>query len=175
MKNQYPPIIEKSLFYIEQTQERLGWLVVNVYRFPVIEEGFSNFLEAMQRDLTRHGLFSWYLWAKNPSAQQYWMVHIGRGHWAGHFEAECTTIIPRLWARYSTMPYMISDTIRIDESNKNNLEDWLARFLIAIGGQQKAGPRIPMSWHQRSYGTAQIPNRQKNPPIKEDRTVAVRN
>lgn len=164
MKNQYPPIIEKSLFYIEQTQARFGWLVVNVYRFSVIEEGFSNFLEAMQRCLTRHGLFSWYLWAKNTSAQQYWMVHIGRGHWAGHFEAECATIIPRLWARYSCAPYMISDTICIDESNKNDLEDWLARFLIAIGGQQKAGPRIPMSWHQRSYGTAQIPNRQKNSP-----------
>ena len=77
MKNQYPPIIEKSLFYIEQTQARLGWLVVNVYRFPVID-GFSSFLEAMQRCLTRHGLFSWYLWAKNPDVQQIWMVHIGR-------------------------------------------------------------------------------------------------
>ena len=122
----------------------------------------------------RHGLFSWYLWAKNPSVQQYWMVHLGRGYWAGHFEAECAAIIPRLWARYSTMPYMISDTIHIDESNKNDLEDWLARFLIAIGGQQKAGPRIPMSWHQRSFGSAQIPQKfQKNPPIKEDRASVV--
>ena len=163
MENQYPPIIEKSLFYIEKTQERFGWLVVNVYRFPIVE-GFSSFLEAVQRSLTRHGLFSWYLWAKNPSVQQYWMVHLGRGHWAGHFETECATIIPRLWARYSDMPYMISDTIHIDENNKNNFEDWLARFLIAIGGQQKADPRIPMSWHQRSYGAAQIPNRQKNFP-----------
>ena len=170
MKNQYPPIIEKSLFYIEQTQERLGWLVVNVYRFPVIEEGFSNFLEAMQRDLTRHGLFSWYLWARDNAANQYLFIHIGRGHWAGHFETECATIIPRLWARYSCAPYVISDTIRIDESNKNDLEDWLARFLIAIGCQQTAGPRMPMSWHQRSFGSAQIPQKfQKNPPVKEDR------
>ena len=172
MKNQYPPIIEKSLFYIEQTQARLGWLVVNVYRFPVID-GFSSFLEAMQRCLTRHGLFSWYLWAKNPDVQQIWMVHIGRGQWRGHFEAECSVVIPRLWQRYSLAPYVVSDTIRIDEYNKNDLGDWLARFLIAIGAQQTAGPRIPMNWHQRSYGTAQIPpNRQKNPPIKGDRTGA---
>ena len=173
MGNQYPPIIEKSLFYIEKIQERFGWLVVNVYRFPIIE-GFSSFLEAVQRSLMRHGLFSWYLWAKSPGAQQYWMVHLGRGHWAGHFESECATIIPRLWARYSDMPYTISDTIRIDESNKNNLEDWLARFLVAIGAQQTAGPRIQMSWHQRSFGSAQIPQKfQKNPPTKEDRASVV--
>ena len=166
MGKQYPPIIEKSLFYIEKTQERFGWLVVNVYRFPIIE-GFSSFLEAVQRSLTRHGLFSWYLWAKNPGVQQYWMVHLGRGLWEGHFESECATIIPRLWQRYSDVPYMISDTIRIDESNKNNLEDWLARFLVAIGAQQTAGPRIPMSWHQRSFGSAQIPQKfQSKPPAE---------
>ena len=156
MKNQYPPIIEKSLFYIEKTQERLGWLAVNVYRFPIVE-GFGSFLEAVQRCLSRHGLFSWYLWSRDNAANQFLLVHIGRGQWAGHFEAESVTIIPRLWARYSTMPYMISDTIRIDENNKNNFEDWLARYLVAIGARQTAGPRIPMNWHQRSFGSAQIP------------------
>ena len=154
MKNQYPPIVEKSLFYIEQTQERLGWLVVNVYRFPIVE-GFSGFLEAVQKTLERHGLFSWYIWSRDNVANHYLLIHIGRGQWAGHFEEECAVIIPRLWQRYSSEPYMISDAIRIDETNKNNLEDWLARFLIAIGAQQTSGPSIPQKWHQRSYSSSQ--------------------
>ena len=167
MENRLPPIIEKSLFYIEQTQERLGWLVINVYRFPIIE-GFSNFLEAMQRCLMRHCLFSWYLWARDNAANQYLFVHLGRGQWMGHFEAECEVIIPRLWRRYSDMPYTVADTIRVTESNKNDMKDWLARFLAAIGAQQTAGPRIPLQWHQKNFGTAQIPqNRQKISPRGE--------
>ena len=149
----YPPIVEKALFYIERTQERFGWLVVNVYRFPIVED-FSGFLEAVQRCLSRHGIFSWYLWSRNNADNQYLLIHLGRGLWAGHFESECAVIISRLWQRYSCEPYLISDTIRIDESNKNNFEDWLARFWIAIGARQIAGPRIPMNWHQRSFGSA---------------------
>ena len=155
MKKQYPPIVEKSLFYIEQTQERLGWLVVNVYRFPIVE-GFSGFLEAVQKTLERHGLFSWYIWSRDNAANHYLLIHIGRGQWTGQFEAESAVIIPRLWQRYSSEPYMISDAIRIDETNKNNLEDWLARFLIAIGAQQTSGPSIPQKWHQRSYSSSQV-------------------
>ena len=163
MKKQFPPIVEKALFYIERTQERFGWLVVNVYRFPIIED-FSGFLEAVQRCLSRHGIFSWYLWTRNNAENQYLLIHLGRGLWAGHFESECAVIIPRLWQRYSCEPYLISDTIRIDESNKNNFEDWLARFWIAIGARQIAGPRVSMNWHQRSFGSAQIPvNCQKRP------------
>ena len=159
----YPPIVEKALFYIERTQERFGWLVVNVYRFPIIED-FSGFLEAVQKTLVRHGLLSWYLWSRNNTENQYLLIHLGRGLWAGHFESECAVIIPRLWQRYSCEPYLISDTIRINENNKNNFEDWLARFWIAIGARQIAGPRVSMSWHQRSFGSAQIPvNCQKRP------------
>ncbi len=162
MEKQYPPIVEKSLFYIEQTLARLGWLAVNVYRFPIIED-FGGFLEAVQKTLERHGLFSWYIWSRDNAANHYLLIHIGRGQWTGHFEAECAVIIPRLWARYSTEPYMISDTIRVDETNKRNLEDWLARFLVAVGARQVAGPRIAMNWHQRSFGSAQIPTpHQKN-------------
>ena len=150
MKNQYPSFLEKSLVYIERPRERLGWLVVSVYRFPMIE-GFGGFLEAVQRCLTRHGVFSWYLWTKNPITRQYLLVHVGRGQWAGHFEAESATIIPRLWQRYSAMPYLVSGTIRIDGGNQNDLGDWLARFLSSTGPQHLPG------WHQRSYGTAQIP------------------
>ena len=150
MRNPYPPYLEKFLFYIERTRERLGWLVVSVYRFPLIE-GFSGFLEAVQRCLTRHGVFSWYLWTKNLVTHQYLLVHVGRGQWAGHFERECSVIIPRLWQRYSAMPYLVSGTIRIDGSNQNDLGDWLARFLSSTGPQHLPG------WHQRSYGTAQIP------------------
>jgi len=156
MKNTYPEIIEKSLFYIEKTRERLGWLVVNVYRFPAVD-GFGSFLEAIQKALVRHGLFSWYMWARDCARDQYLLVHIGRGQWAGHFEGECSVIIPRLWQRYSPMPYAISDTIRIDENNKNDLGDWLVRYVTAIGARQTLSPSIPMNWHQRSYGTAQIP------------------
>ena len=174
MKNQYPPFLEKSLFYIEKTQERLGWLVISVYRFPVIA-GFGNFLEAVQRALVRHGLFSWYMWARDCTANQYLLVHLGRGQWLGHFEAECATIIPRLWQRYSDIPYMAADAITVNQQNKDDLEDWLARFLVAIGAQQTAGPRVDLQWHQKSFGTAQIPwNRQKNPPAKGDR-IAARN
>ena len=162
MKNLYPPYLEKFLPYIERTRERLGWLVVNVYRFPMIE-GFGGFLEAVQRCLTRHGVFSWYLWTKNLVTHQYLLVHVGRGQWTGHFEAECSVIIPRLWQRYSAMPYLISGTIRIDGGNQNDLGDWLARFLSSTGPQHLPG------WHQRSYGTAQIPwSRQKNPPVRGD-------
>ena len=155
MKNQYPPLIEKSLFYIEQTQERLGWLTVNVYRFPIIEK-FAGFLEAVQKTLERHGLFSWYIWTRNNAANHYLLVHIGRGQWGGHFETECSIIIPRLWRRYCNMSYMVSDTIRIDEKNKNNFEEWLTRLLIAMGAGQTAGPPIPLKWHQKSYSTSQI-------------------
>lgn len=162
MKKQFPPIVEKTLFYIERTQERFGWLVVNVYRFPIIND-FSGFLEAVQKTLVRHGLLSWYLWARDNAENQYLLIHLGRGLWTGHFESECAVIIPRLWQRYSREPYLISDTIRIDENNKNNLEDWLARYLVAIGARQVAGPHVPMSWHQRSFGSAQIPqSQQKN-------------
>ena len=162
MKKQFPPIVEKTLFYVERTQERVGWLAVNVYRFPVIKD-FSGFLEAVQKNLVRHGLFSWYLWSRNNAENQYLLIHLGRGLWAGHFESECAVIIPRLWQRYSCEPYLISDTIRIDENNKNNFEDWLARFWIAIGARQVAGSRISMNWHQRSFGSAQMQlSQQKN-------------
>ena len=161
MENRFPPIIEKTLFYIEQTQERLGWLVINVYRFPIVE-GFGSFLEAVQRCLSRHCLFSWYLWARDNAANQYLFVHLGRGQWMGHFEAESAVVIPRLWQRYSDMPYMVTDTIRVTESNKNDMKDWLAHFLIATGPQHILG-----DWHQRLYGTAQIPqNSQKNPLVE---------
>ena len=150
MKNLYPPYLEKFLPYIERTRERLGWLVVSVYRFPMIEE-FGGFLEAVQRCLTRHGVFSWYLWTKNLVTHQYLLVHVDRGQWAGHFEAESAAIIPRLWQRYSAMPYLVSGTIRIDGGNQNDLGDWLARFLSSTGPQHLPG------WHQRSCGTAQIP------------------
>jgi len=130
-------------------------------------EGFGGFLEAVQRCLTRHGVFSWYLWTKNLATHQYLLVHVGRGQWAGHFERECSVIIPRLWQRYSAMPYLVSGTIRIDGSNQNDLGDWLARFLSSTGPQHLPG------WHQRSYGTAQIPrSRQKNPPVRGDWTGA---
>ena len=163
MENRFPPIIEKSLFYIEKARERLGWIVVYVYRFPMID-GFGGFLEAVQRCLMRHGLFSWYMWTRDCNANQYLLVHLGRGQWTGHFEAECKTIIPRLWQRYSDIPYMAADTIIVNQQNKNNLEDWLARFWIAIGARQVAGSRISMNWHQRSFGSAQIPvNCQKKP------------
>ena len=151
MENLYPPFFEKSLSYIEKTQARLGWLVVSVYRFPMIER-FGGFLEAAQRCFTRHGLFSWYLWTKNLILRQYLLVHVGRGQWMGHFEAESAVIIPRLWQRYSDMPYLVSGTIRVTESNKNDMKDWLARFLIPTGSQYISG-----DWHQRLYGTAQIP------------------
>ena len=70
---------------------------------------------------------------------------------------------------------MAADAITVNQQNKDDLEDWLARFLVAIGAQQTAGPRVDLQWHQKSFGTAQIPwNRQKNPPAKGDR-IAARN
>ena len=161
--------LEKALSYIEQTQEKLGWLVISVYRFPVIE-GFGTFLESVQRCLNRHGLFSWYLWSRNNAANQYLLIHLGHGLWAGHFEAECAAIIPRLWRRHSHEPFVIFDTVLFDENNKHNLRDFLEYFLTAIGSVPPADPGIPMNfWHQRSFSTAQIPFlRQKNPPARGD-------
>ena len=57
MKNQYPPIVEKSLKVIEHLNEKFGWFTIRVYQFP-LSPGFETFLESMQRNLTRHGLFS---------------------------------------------------------------------------------------------------------------------
>ena len=64
------------------------------------------------------------------------------------------------------MPYLVSGTIRIDGDNQNDLGNCLTHFLIAVGPQH-----IPGDWHQRSYGTAQIQLRQKNPPVKGDRII----
>ena len=65
------------------------------------------------------------------------------------------------------MPYFVSGTIRIDGDNQNDLGNCLTHFLIAVGPQHISG-----GWHQRSYGTAQIPQKlQKNPPVKGDRII----
>ena len=78
MKNQYPQIVEKSLKVIEYLNEKFGWFTIRVYQFPLIS-GFETFLESMQRNLTRHGLFSWYMWAKFKNKDMVLLVHFGRG------------------------------------------------------------------------------------------------
>ena len=84
MKNQYPPIVEKSLKVIEHLIEKFGWFTIRVYQFP-LTPGFETFLESMQRNLIRHGSFSWYMWAKFKNKDMVLLVHFGRGFWTGHF------------------------------------------------------------------------------------------
>ena len=155
MNNQYPQIVEKSLKVIEYLEEKFGWFTIRVYQFPLIP-GFETFLESMQRNLTRHGLFSWYMWAKFKNKDMVFLVHFGRGFWAGHFELESDKIIPSLWLRQSQLSYLMADTITVDQQNKNNLQDWLVRFLISIGYEQTAGPEVKLRWHEKSCGSSQM-------------------
>ena len=153
MNNQYPPIIAKSLKVIEHLEEKFGWCTIRVYQFPLIS-GIETFLDSMQRSFTRHGLFSWYMWAKNKDT--IFFIHFGRGFWAGHFESESDKIIPSLWQRQSQLSYFMADTITVDQQSKNNLQDWLVRFLISIGYEQTAGPEVKLRWHEKSCGSSQM-------------------
>ena len=155
MNNQYPQIVEKSLKVIEYLEEKFGWFTIRVYQFPLIP-GLETFLESMQRSLTRHGMFSWYMWAKFKNKDMVLLVHFGRGFWAGHFESESDKIIPSLWQRQSQLSYFVADTITVDQQSKNNLQDWLVRFLISIGYEQTAGPEVKLRWHEKSCGSSQM-------------------
>ena len=155
MKNQYPTIVEKSLKLIEYLEEKFGWFVIRVYQFPLIP-GFETFLESMQRAHVRHGLLSLYIWAKYTNKDTVLLVHFGRGFYAGHFEAESEKIISRLWQRQTHLSYFIADTITVTQQNKNVHQDWLVRFLLSIGYEQVAGPKVDFQWHEKSYGTSQI-------------------
>ena len=63
MRNQYSPIIEKSLEIIKRFEEKFGWFSIRVYQFPQID-GFGTFLESVQRTLLRHRTIGWYMWAR---------------------------------------------------------------------------------------------------------------
>ena len=153
MNNQYLPIITKSLKVIEHLEEKFGWFTIRVYQFPLIS-GFETFLDSMQRSFTRHGLFSWYMWAKNKDMVLF--IHFGCGFWAGHFESESDRIIPGLWQRQSQLSYFVADTITVNPQNKDNLQDWLVRYLLSIGCKQTAGPEVKLQWHEKSYGSSQM-------------------
>ena len=155
MENQYPPVIEKSLEVIKRFEEKFGWFSIRVYQFPQID-GFSIFLESVQRTLLRHRTIGWYMWARIRGTDRLLLIYFGRGQWAGHFEQETDKIIPRLWQRHSDQPYMVADTITVNQQNKDDISDWLARYLIAIGAQQTDGPAVNVNWHKKTFGTAQM-------------------
>ena len=154
MENHYPPVIEKSIKVIQRFEEKFGWFVIRVYQFPQVE-GFGTFLESVQRTLLRQGTAVWYIWAKIRGTDKILLIYFGRGLWAGHFEQETDAIIPRLWQRQASAPYMVADTITVNQQNKDNLSDWLVRYLIAIGATQTAGPAVNVNWHKKTFGTAQ--------------------
>ena len=155
MENQYPPVIAKSLDVIKHFEEKFGWFSIRVYQFPQID-GFGTFLESVQRTLLRHRTIGWYMWARIRVTDRVLLIYFGRGQWEGHFEKETDEIIPRLWQRQSTQPYMAADTITVNQQNKDDISDWLARYLIAIGAQQTDGPKVNVNWHKKSFGTAQM-------------------
>ena len=155
MQNCYPPVIEKSFEIIKRFEEKFGWFSIRVYQFPQID-GFGTFLESVQRTLLRHRTIGWYMWAKIRGTNQLLLIYFGRGQWNGHFEQETNEIIPRLWQRQSSQPYMVADTITVNQQNKDDVSDWLARYLIAIGAQQTDGPTVNVNWHKKTFGTAQM-------------------
>ena len=154
MENHYPPVIEKSIKVIQRFEEKFGWFVIRVYQLPQVE-GFGTFLESVQRTLLRHGTAVWYIWAKIRGTDKILLIYFGRGLWAGHFEQETDAIIPRLWQRQASVPYMVADTITVNQQNKDDLSDWLVRYLIAIGATQTAGPAVNVNWHKKTFGSAQ--------------------
>ena len=155
MQNQYPPVIAKSLEVIKRFEEKFGWFSIRVYQFPQID-GFSIFLESVQRTLLRHRTIGWYMWARIRGTDKLLLIYFGRGQWEGHFEQETDEIIPRLWQRQSDQPYMVADTIPVNQQNKYDVSDWLARYLIAIGAQQTDGPEVKLQWHEKSCGSSQM-------------------
>ena len=150
MENHYPPVIEKSIKVIQRFEEKFGWFAIRVYQFPQVE-GFGTFLESVQRTLLRHGTAVWYIWAKIRGTDKILLIYFGRVLWAGHFEQETDAIIPRLWQRQASVPYMVADTITVNQQNKNDLSDWLVRYLIATGAPQTANA----NWHKKTFGSAQ--------------------
>ena len=169
MQNCYPPVIEKSFEIIKRFEEKFGWFVIRVYHFPQVD-GFGTFLESVQRTLLRHRTIGLYMWAKIRGTNQLLLIYFGRGQWSGHFERETNEIIPRLWQRQSSQPYMVADTITVNQQNKDDVSDWLARYLIAIGAQQTDGPTVNVNWHKKTFGTAQMTQLgiKKHPPVKRD-------
>ncbi len=137
------------------------------YHFPQID-GFGTFLESVQRTLLRHKTIGWYMWARIRGTNQLLLIYFGRGQWHGHFEQETNKIIPRLWQRRSDQPYMVADTITVNQQNKDDVSDWLARYLIAIGAQQTDGPAVNVNWHKKTFGTAQMTQLgiKKHPSVK---------
>ena len=148
MQNSYPQIIEKSFDIIKRFEKKFGWFSIRVYNFPQID-GFSTFLESVQRTLLRHRTIGWYMWARIRGTDRLLLIYLGRGEWAGHFEQETDEIIPRLWQRQSDQPYMVADTIPVNQQNKDDVSDWLARYLISIGAQQTDGPAVNVNWHKK--------------------------
>ena len=106
--------------------------------------------------------------AKIRGTNQLLLVYFGRGQWHGHFEQETNEIIPRLWQRQSNQPYIEADTITVNQHNKDDVSNWLVRYLIAIGAQQTDGPRVNVNWHKKTFGTAQITQLgiKKHPSVK---------
>ena len=154
MENHYSSIIEKSQKVIKRFEEKFGWFVNRIYQFPQVD-GFGTFLESVQRILLRHKIIGWYLWAKIRGTDKILLFYFGRGLWAGHFEQETNEIIPRLWRRQASAPYMVADTITVNQQNKDDVSDWLARYLIAIGAKQPGDQTVKVNWHQKTFGTAQ--------------------
>ena len=173
MQNQYSPVIEKSFEIIKRFEEKFGWFSIRVYQFPQID-GFSIFLESVQRTLLRHRTIGWYMWAKIRGTDKLLLIYFGRGQWAEHFEQETDEIIPRLWQLQSDQPYMVADTIPVNQQNKYDVSDWLARYLISIGAQQTDGPAVNVNWHKKSFGTAQMPllGIKKHPSVKRGMRLA---
>ena len=70
--------------------------------------------------------------------------------------------------RQASAPYMVADTITVNQQNKDNLSDWLVRYLIAIGATQTAGPAVNVNWHKKTFGTAQMTQLgiKKHPSVK---------
>ena len=55
-----------------------------------------------------------------------------------------------------------------NQRNKDDVSDWLARYLIAIGARQTDDPTVNVNWHKKSFGTAQMTplGIKKHPSVK---------
>ena len=154
-ENQQSPIVTKAIDITETYMHRYGSCSIHIYRFPLIPD-FSGFLDTMRITFLRKGIVSAYLWLNNPDINSFFLVIWERGSFGGQFDLEAKRIISRLWHRHSQQAYYELETIRITPENQWNIKDRLARYLLALGTRQNAGPSIPLKWHQRSYSSSQV-------------------
>ena len=64
---------------------------------------------------------------------------------------------------------MAAVTAQLNSDRMMKLAFVLVRYLLSIGCKQTAGPEVKLQWYEKSYGSSQMKQIEKNlPAVKQD-------